>query len=123
MPPLSRRRDLGRRFRGGSSLSARTVRAPRQLISLRVIVGAVALSRRSAFRDAHGAADCGAALALLALSQSCRRVAAACRSAAPCAAAAHSRRTRCCSSPLRVVVGAVVSSLGAVAVARRSRRR
>ena len=30
-PPLSRRRDLGRRFRGGGSLSARTVRGPQQL--------------------------------------------------------------------------------------------
>ena len=43
------------------------------------------------------------------------------------AAAARSRRARCVvldsSSPLRVVVGAVASSLGAVAVARRSRRR
>ena len=78
VPPLSRRRDLGRRFRGGGSLSARTVRGPRQpdLSARDRWRGRFSLGR-SPLRGAHGAADCGAALALLAPSQFCRRVAAA----------------------------------------------
>ena len=65
-------KTLGRRFRGGGSLSARAVLLDCSS-PLRVVDGAVALWRRSPSRGAHGAAAHGAALALLAPYQSCRR--------------------------------------------------
>ena len=117
VPPCSRRRDARPPlYRGGGLLSRR-----RRSVVLGCLRSLHWLWRRSPSRSAHGAAGCGAALALLALACSCR----------------HSWRRdaltpllRCGGSPSRRVWCVILCisrslrvTLGAVAVARCSRRR
>ena len=82
---------------------------------------------RSTSRGAHGASACGAALELLAPAQPCRRarggMTISCHSSAAAARSLGAVRSAQRLAPLHVVVDVVASSLGAVAVARRSRRR
>ena len=130
-----------RRARGGVTLGRRSFTAAARSLSARGASCSAAralcvwLWGRSPSRVAHGAAACGAALALLAPARSCRRarggVTLGRRSSAAASRSLDTRgssvRTGDCagggSRSLRVVSGAVASSLGGVAVARRSRRR
>ena len=137
VPPRLRRR--GARlplFRGSGSLSQRSVKCSvARALCVWSLARSLPLWRRSPShgahgadaRDALGAASCGPALALLAPALSCHRS----RGGVTLGRHSSSRRlafsARCVvlrgSYSLRVVVGAVASSLMAVAVVRRSQRR
>ena len=128
VPPHSRRRDARPPlFRGGGSLSPRGAYPAARALCVWLLAQSLPLWGWSLSRGAHGAAACSGALALLALNRSCRRA----RGARRLAAAFFAAVARCLDAcvvliglrSLRAVVGAVASSLGAVAVARRSRRR
>ena len=73
--PRSRRRDdRPPLFLGGGLISRRGAsRSAARSLCVRPFARSLPLWRRSPSRGAHGAAACGAALALLALAQSCRR--------------------------------------------------
>ena len=116
---------LGRRFRGGGSLSVRAVRYSRQLC-VWSLARSLPPAWRSPSRGAHGAAACARRWRPWRRLGRAAAFAAAWRSAAalPWRRLALSARVALGGSrSLRVVGGAVASSLGAVAVARRSRRR
>ena len=113
-------------FCGGGSLSRRGAsRSAARTLCLCSLARSLPLWRRSPSGGAHVAIACGAALAFLAPALSCRRA----RGGVTLGRRSPSRRlafsARCVvlgsSCSLRVVVGAVASSLGSVAVARRSR--
>ena len=118
---------LGRRF---SVAAARSfgARSAQRLGALCVwsVARSLPLWEGSPSHGAHGAATCGAALALLAPAWSCRRTCGGVtlgRRSAVAAARSFGALALGGSRSLRVVGGAVASSLGTVTVARRSRRR
>ena len=128
LPRARRRNARPPLFRGGGWLSRRGAScSAARTLCLYSLSRSLPLWRRWPSHGARGAAACGAVLALMAPALPCRRA----RGGVTLGRRSSWQRlvfsARCVvlegSCSLRVVVGAVASSLEAVAVARRSRRR